>query len=72
DASAVDPSRAGFVRLTTVGQEATTTALNLIAHRSVTGLVVVPLSQAELVINAYSADTDLVLDVVGYLGPPPG
>lgn len=72
DASAVDPSRAGFVRLTTVGMEATTTALNLVAHRSVTGLVVVPLSQAELVINAYSANTDLVLDVVGYLGPPPG
>jgi GH25 family lysozyme M1 (1,4-beta-N-acetylmuramidase) len=71
DVSAVDPSSPGFVRVTTVGQEPTTTALNVIARRSVTGLVVVPLSDAQLVLAAYQANLHLVADVVGYLGSPP-
>lgn len=71
DVSAVDPSSAGFVRVTTIGQEPTTTALNVIPRRSVTGLVVVPLNDAQLVLAAYQADLHLVADVVGYLGSPP-
>ena len=71
DVSASAPQSRGFVRLSTVGVPATTTALNLISGRSVTGLVVVPLSQAEVVIASYAATTHLVLDVIGYLGPPP-
>ena len=70
DVSAVDPSSPGFVRVTTVGREPTTTALNVIAGRSVTGLVVVPLSEAQLVLAAYQANLHLVADVVGYLGSP--
>jgi GH25 family lysozyme M1 (1,4-beta-N-acetylmuramidase) len=72
DVSAVDPSGPGFVRVTTAGQEPTTTALNTIRNRSVTGLVVVPLNDAQLVLAAYTANTHLVADVVGYLGSPPG
>ncbi|MFN2539164.1 MAG: glycoside hydrolase family 25 protein [Mycobacteriales bacterium] len=71
DVSAVDPTTAGFVRVTTTGQEPTTTALNVIPRRSVTGLVVVPLNDAQLVLAAYQANLQLVADVVGYLGSPP-
>ncbi|MCW2671384.1 MAG: putative 1,4-beta-N-acetylmuramidase [Frankiales bacterium] len=71
DVSAVNPSGSGFVRVTTTGQEPITTALNTIRNRSVTGLVVVPLNEAQLVLAAYQANTQLVADVVGYLGSPP-
>ncbi|MCU1601221.1 MAG: glycoside hydrolase family 25 [Frankiales bacterium] len=71
DASAVAPHGPGFVRVTTVGQEATTTSLNLIRGRSVTGLIVVPVQQGQVVAGVYGADTDLVLDLVGYIGPSP-
>ena len=72
DVSAVDPSGPGFVRVTTTGQEPVTTALNTIRHCSVTGLVVVPLNDAQLVLAAYQANTHLAADVVGYFGSPPG
>ena len=71
DVSAVDPTTSGFLRVTTTGQEPRTTALNVIPRRSVTGLVVVPLNDAQLVLAAYQSNLQLVADVVGYLGSPP-
>jgi GH25 family lysozyme M1 (1,4-beta-N-acetylmuramidase) len=69
DVSGVSPANKGFVRLTTTGVPADTTALNLVPGRSVTGVAIVPLVDGELVASAYGATTHLVIDVLGYLGP---
>lgn len=67
NASVVDPSAAGYLRVAPTGSTPLATALNFAAGRSSTGLVVTPVDPArQATITVYGGPGQVVLDVVGY------
>jgi GH25 family lysozyme M1 (1,4-beta-N-acetylmuramidase) len=66
DVSVVHPDGRGFVRLTAPGTPATTTAVNMVANQARTGLVVSGLRDGQITLAVYGANTDLVIDLIGY------
>jgi hypothetical protein len=74
DVSIVAPSGKGYIRFAAPGTPATTTALNVLAGESRTGLVVTGQRDGQLTLATYGMKSHLVIDLVGYQSncvPPP-
>lgn len=66
DVSVVSPTGKGYVRLAAPGTAATTTAVNMVAGRSRTGLVLSGVRDGQVTLAVFGAKTQLVIDLVGY------
>ena len=66
DVSVVGATGKGYLRLAAPGTQAVTTAVNSVAGQSRTGLVITGLRDGQITVGAFGADSDLVIDLVGY------
>jgi GH25 family lysozyme M1 (1,4-beta-N-acetylmuramidase) len=66
DVSAVEPTGAGYLRLSPAGTPATTTALNFSRNQSVTGLAMTRTRGRQLTVSVLGASAHVTVDVVGY------
>ena len=67
NASVVDPTSAGYLRVSPAGATPLATALNFAAGRSSTGLVVTTVDAArQATVNVYGGQGQVVLEAVGY------
>jgi GH25 family lysozyme M1 (1,4-beta-N-acetylmuramidase) len=67
NASVVDPTSSGYVRVAAAGTTPLATALNFTGGQSTTGLLVTPIDTVrQATVNVYGGKAQIVLDVVGY------
>lgn len=66
DVSVVGAAGKGYLRLAAPGTPAVTTAVNLVANESRTGLVITGLRDGQITLATFGANSNLVIDLVGY------
>lgn len=66
DVSVVGAAGKGYLRLAAPGTPAVTTAVNVVAGQSRTGLVITGLRDGQITLATFGSDSDLVIDLIGY------